>query len=209
MTGAWRSGPLAVRSFRWLCGGQFASTIGDYCYAVALPWLVALTLLLIPRRPADGSVAAEATAGTAGTAGPDGAGGGVLSLLRRSRELQVILVVVIAANLASGGMGDVALPALAHASYGAAGYGALLACFAVGGIAGTLAAARTGNLQAPAKFASAVFLIEAAAIALVPYLGGEAGAAAMLGVVGACNGLGNVTMLTVVQKRVSPGCSAA
>src|SRR5262249_47024749 len=37
---AWRSGPLAVPSFRWLCGGQFASTIGDYCYAVALPWLV-------------------------------------------------------------------------------------------------------------------------------------------------------------------------
>ena len=36
----WRSGPLAVRSFRLLCGGQFASTIGDYCYAVALPWLV-------------------------------------------------------------------------------------------------------------------------------------------------------------------------
>ena len=36
----WRSGPLAVRSFRLLAGGQFASTIGDYCYAVALPWLV-------------------------------------------------------------------------------------------------------------------------------------------------------------------------
>ena len=147
-------------------------------------------------------MAAEATAGTAG---PDGAGGGVLSLLRRSRELQVILVVVIAANLASGGMGDVALPALAHASYGAAGYGALLACFAVGGIAGTLGAARTGNLRTPTAFASAVFLAEAAAIALVPFAGGAAGAAVMLGVVGACNGLGNVTMLTVVQKRVSPG----
>ena len=36
----WRSGPLGVRSFRLLCGGQFTSTIGDYCYAVALPWLV-------------------------------------------------------------------------------------------------------------------------------------------------------------------------
>ena len=34
------SGPLGVRSFRLLCGGQFASTIGDFCYAVALPWLV-------------------------------------------------------------------------------------------------------------------------------------------------------------------------
>ena len=43
MTAPWRSfgsGPLAVRSFRRLAGGQFASTTGDYCYAVALPWLV-------------------------------------------------------------------------------------------------------------------------------------------------------------------------
>jgi MFS family permease len=37
---ALRSGPLAARSFRLLAGGQFTSTLGDYCYAVALPWLV-------------------------------------------------------------------------------------------------------------------------------------------------------------------------
>jgi hypothetical protein len=347
---AWRSGPLAVRSFRMLAGGQFASTIGDYCYAVALPWLVlsarggaillgivlacygvprtvlipvggvladkigprtlmlaadavrcvmvaglavlaarhvaslaalgpiaafigageglfipasyaimpslldgerlaagnalstaavqagsllgpalggalvaatrastaafavdaasfgisALTLLCIPRRPAVGSVAAVAAEAAAGTAEPTPPGG-VLALLRGSRAFQVILVVVIAANLASGGMGDVALPALAHAKFGAAGYGALLACLAVGGIAGTLGAARTGSLRAPMMFASAVFLAEAVAIALVPYLGGEPGAAALLCVVGACNGLGNVTVLTVMQKWVPAG----
>src|SRR2546429_4213765 len=298
----WRSGPLAVRSFRLLAGGQFASTIGDYCYAVALPWLVlsarggaillgtvlacygvprtvlipaggvladkvgprtlmlaadavrcvvaagltvlaarhaaslaalgpvaafigageglfipasyaimpslldgkrlaagnalstaamqagsllgpalggalvagtgastvafavdaasfgisALTLLLIPRRPAAGSVAAAAAEAAAGTAEP-ATPGGVLALLRRSRAFQVILVVVIAANLAGGGMGEVALPALAHAKYGAAGYGALLACLPVGGIAGTPGAARPRNLRPPVLFASAVF----------------------------------------------------
>ena len=46
LSGAWRSagsGPLGVRSFRLLAGGQFASTIGDFCYAVALPWLVLST----------------------------------------------------------------------------------------------------------------------------------------------------------------------
>ena len=345
----WRSGPLGVRSFRLLCGGQFSSTIGDFCYAVALPWLVlsehggaillgtvlacygvprtvlipvggmladklgpralmlaadaaravlvaglavlaarhivslaalgpiaafigageglfipasyaimpslldgeqlaagnalstamvqagsllgpalggalvatthastaafavdaasfgisALTLLLIPRRagPGGAAVAAEAAAET-GEAPPPG---GVLALLRRSRVLQVILVVVIAANLAGGGMGEIAMPALAHARYGAAGYGALLACLAVGGIAGTLAAARTGGLRAPALFASAMFLAESVFISLVPYLGGEAGAAAFLCLTGVCNGLGNVTFLTVMQKWVSPG----
>jgi len=344
---SWRAGPLAVRSFRLLAGGQFASTVGDYCYAVALPWLVlsahggaillgtvlacygvprtvlipvggvladtvgprtlmlaadavrcvlvaglallaarhtaslaglgpiaaligageglfipasfaimpslldtehlaagnalsiaavqagsllgpalggalvaatrastlafavdavsfgvsALTLLLIAPRPASGSgdeVQAEGTAGA-------GRGDGVLALLRRSRALQVILLVVIAANLAGGGMGDVALPSLAHARYGAAGYGALLACLAAGGVAGTLAAARTGRLRSPVRFASAVFLGQATATALIPYLGGEAGAAAALCAAGVCQGLGNVTTLTVLQKWVPPG----
>jgi Major Facilitator Superfamily len=336
------TGPLGVPGFRLLCGGQFASTIGDYCYAVALPWLVlsehggtvllgivlacygvprtillpvggaladkvgsrtlmlladgvrcvlvavltvlaarhvaslaalgpiaaligageglfipasyaimpslldgeqlaagnalstaavqagsllgpvlggalvaathastaafgldassfvisTLTLILIRPAPASGTAAGEA---------PPPPAEGVLALLRRSRALQVLLVVVIAANLAGGGMGDVALPALAHARFGAAGYGALLACLAVGGIAGTLGAARTGGLRAPVVFASVIFLVYSVCISGVPYLGGEAGAAALLCLGGACNGLGNVTVLTVMQKWVSPG----
>jgi hypothetical protein len=128
----------------------------------------------------------------------------VLALLKRSRVLQVILVVVIAANLGGGGMSEVALPSLAHARFGAAGYGALLACFAAGGVTGTLSAARAGGLRTPVIFASAVFLAGSVAIALTPYLGGEAGAAAMLFVSGATNGLGNVTILTVQQKWAPP-----
>jgi MFS family permease len=164
----------------------------------------ALTLLLIPRRAAAGSVTgadAEVLAPAPAGTGQDG----VLALLRRSRVLQVILVVVVAANLAGGGMSDVALPALAHDRFGAAGYGALLVCFAAGAVIGTLAAARAGGLKKPAMFASAVFLVEAAAIGLTPYLGGEAGAAGALFACGVANGLGNVIFLTLVQKWVSPG----
>jgi hypothetical protein len=40
LAAVWQSGPLSVPGFRLLTFGQFASTIGDYCYAVALPWLV-------------------------------------------------------------------------------------------------------------------------------------------------------------------------
>ncbi len=347
MAAAFRSGPLGVRSFRLLAGGQFTSTIGDYCYAVALPWLVlsnrggvillgtvlacygvprtvlipvggmladkigsrtvmlaadaarcvlvvalavlaarhtaslaalgpiaaligageglfipasfaimpslldgdrlaagnaistaavqagsllgpalggalvattgastwpfaidavsfavsALTLLLIP----EGSKGGQGDEGdeTAGVPA-GGEAPGVLALLRRSRALQVILVVVIAANLAGGGMDGVALPSLAHARFGAAGYGALLACFAAGSVLGTLAAARTGGLRRPMIFASLVFLIDATALALTPYLGGEAGAAAALFTAGAANGLGNVTAFTVLQKWTPP-----
>lgn len=39
----WRGGPLADRNFRLLTAGQFTSTVGDFCYAVALPWLVLST----------------------------------------------------------------------------------------------------------------------------------------------------------------------
>jgi MFS family permease len=342
--GSLRSGPLGVRSFRLLAGGQFTSTIGDYCYAVALPWLVlsnhggaillgtvlacygvprtvlipvggvladkvgprtvmlmadtarcvlvaalavlaarhtvslavlgplaagigageglfipasfaimpslldgerlaagnaistaavqagslvgpalggalvaathastwafaidagsfavsALTLALIPRRAAAGTVSAVTDAA------PEDGADGVLAFLRRSRALQVILVVVVAANLAGGGMDGVALPSLAHARFGAAGYGALLACFAAGSVLGTLGAARTGGLRRPVIFASIVFLVDATALALTPYLGGEAGAAAALFTAGAANGLGNVTFLTVAQKWIPP-----
>jgi len=112
--------------------------------------------------------------------------------------------VVIAANLAGGGIDGVALPALAHERFGAAGYGALLACMAAGSVLGTLAAARTGGLRKPAVFASGVFLVDATALALIPFLGGEAGAAAALFVMGAANGLGNVTFLTVMQKWAPP-----
>jgi hypothetical protein len=350
--GTLRSGPLGVRSFRLLAGGQFTSTIGDYCYAVALPWLVlsnrggtillgtvlacygvprmalipvggvlsdkvgprtvmlaadaarcvlvaglavlaarhtaslaalgpiaacigageglfipasftimpsllnrgqlaagnavstaavqagsllgpalggalvaathastwafgidaasfatsALTLALIPAKAAAGTVSAGADeVAEPGEAGPgDGRDQGVLAFLKGSRVLQVLLLVVIAANLAGGGEGEVALPSLAHARFGAAGYGALLACSAAGAVIGTLSAARTGGLRRPAVFVSVVFLIESVAIALTPYLGGEAGAAAMLFVNGACNGLGNVTILTVTQKWIPP-----
>jgi hypothetical protein len=175
-----------------LVAGTRASTAA-FAVDAASFGISALTLALIPRRPIGRTEAGQPPPG------------GVLALLRRSRVLQVILVVVVAANLASGGMGDVALPALAHARYGAAGYGALLACLAAGGIAGTLAAARTGSLRSPAMFASAIFLAESVAIALVPYLGGEPGAAALLCLAGAGNGLANVTFLTVMQKWVSPG----
>jgi MFS family permease len=339
-----RSGPLGVRSFRLLAGGQFTSTIGDYCYAVALPWLVlssgggavllgtvlacygvarmvlipvggvladkvgphtimlaadaarcalvalmavlaarhtvslavlgpvaacigageglfipasyaimpslldekrlaagnaistaavqagsllgpalggavvaathastwafgidaasfavsALTLALIPRGAGAGTVT-----DVAGASADGGGEQGVLALLKRSRVLQVLLVVVIAANLVGGGEGEVALPSLAHARFGAGGYGALLACFAAGAVIGTLAAARTGGLRRPAVFASIAFLISAVAIALTPYLG-EAGAGVMLFVTGATNGLGNVTVLTAMQKWAPP-----
>jgi MFS family permease len=191
-------------------GGALVATTRASTWAFAVDAasfaVSALTLALIPRRAASGtmSAATDEAAEAAEAGAGDGETQGVLAFLKRSRVLQVLLVVVIAANLAGGGEGEVALPSLAHARFGAAGYGALLACFAIGGVIGTLSATRTGGLRRPAVFASIVFLVSSVAIALTPYLGGEAGAAAMLFVTGATNGLGNVTVLTVTQKWAPP-----
>ena len=369
VTAAFQSGPLAVRSFRLLAGGQFASTIGDYCYAVALPWLVlsnhgstillgillacygvprtvlipvggiladkigprtlmlftdvlrcalvgvltflaarhtaslvtlgptaaviggceglflpasftimpsllgdtqltagnalnqtaiqagsligpaiggalvaitgastaafgidavsfalsAVSLALIPRRPAARPVAAspaeaaDSTAGPADTGpdspatGPDGLAAqpagkppGVLSYIRHSRGIQLVMLVAIAMNLGSGGLGEVALPALAHAHWGAGGYGAVLACMAAGAVLGTLAAARTGAMRNPGRLASWAFTTAGCAIILVPFLGGEAGAAAAMLLDGACTSLGGVLFYTMAQRSLPP-----
>ncbi len=347
---SWRSGPLAVRGFRLLMAGSLASTMGDFCYAVALPWLVlsthggtillgtvlacygiprtvviplagmltdkigartvmlvadvsrcvlvavmavlatrhtvsletlgplaaligvgeglfipasytilpsllerrqyasgnaislaaiqggtlvgpalggalvafvgsapafavdagtfavsALTLALIPRRRRpDPAPATPSASGANGTATGTGVKLNVIYLLKRSRAMQVFVVVTIVANLTGGGLAGVALPALSHAHFGAGGYGALLVALAVGGLLGTLLAGRTGNLRKPAIFAALTFVVYAVAMSLVPYLGGEAGAAVAMFFFGACSGLGNAIFFTAGQRWTPP-----
>jgi MFS family permease len=173
----------------------------------------ALTLALIrPRAPASAPAARDSdpVAGASETIpaapGADTAGGtdGIWPLLRRARTLQVLLIVVVAANLGSGGTFDVALPALAHASFGARGYGALMACLGAGAVVGTLAAVGSGKLGRPVLFAWGCFAIETLALALIPFMGGLPGAAATTFVFGLLNGLGNVIMLTLIQRWAPP-----
>ena len=86
---------------------------------------------------------------------------------------------IIAANLGSGGLGEVALPALAHGPLhaGAGGYGGLVAAIGGGALLGTLAAAQARRSRRPAMLASAAFLAQAAFMAIIPYLGGALPAA--------------------------------
>jgi predicted MFS family arabinose efflux permease len=352
---AWRSGPLAQRNFQLLAGGQFTSTVGDYCYAVALPWLVlsahggpvllgtvlacygvprtvlipvggiladkigprtimlaadaarcvlvtalvvlasqrlaslpllapvaallgageglflpasftimpallkpdqlaagnalssamvqagslagpvlggllvasagsapafavdaatfavsAITLALLrpaslttaaqAPAPADDAGAADTSAADTGPAATEAKQAGIWQLLREERLLQVIVVLCVAANLAYSGAFAVALPALAHARYSAGGYGALIACLGAGSVAGTLAAMRSSRLSRPAIAACLSFLAEAVAVSVLPFPGQLAGAAAATAVLGACNGFGNIIMITLLQQ---------
>ena len=157
-----------------------------------------LTLTLIPRQAVPGSHAAVAAARD--NQPSEDAGASALAFLRQARAVQVILLVVVAANLGNSGMDAVAVPALAYAKWGPAGFGALLACAAAGMTIGSLAGARTNRILPAKLFTFAVFGI-AVAFCAVPFIG-EAGAAAAMLVSGACIGLANVVVLTVVQNQI-------
>lgn len=125
---------------------------------------------------------------------------GVWRLFVRSQVLQVVVIVAVFANFTIAGADQVALPALAHAHFGVAGYGALIACFGAGALAGTLAAARMGGLRRPAVWACLAFLLGALAIAVLPFAGGLPGAAAASLVFGAAGQFGNVVVITLLQR---------
>ena len=131
----------------------------------------------------------------------------VRTLLRSARILQISLLVTVAANLGSAGVDEVALPSLAHGPLhtGADGYGLLIAAFGAGALAGTIAAGQLSGGRRPAVAGSAVFLAQAIALAVVPYLGGTVLAGAALTVVGVLNGFGNVLMITLFQRWAPPG----
>lgn len=138
---------------------------------------------------------------------PDRRGGPSLrDVLAHERVLWVILAVSIAANLGSGGMAEVALPALAHGPLrsGATGYGAIVAGFGAGALVGTLVAAQLRTPKRPAVVASIAFLVEAAAMAATPFLDATGAVAGALVVFGVCNGFGNVLTLTVFQHWAPP-----
>jgi predicted MFS family arabinose efflux permease len=127
-------------------------------------------------------------------------------LVRSERVLQIMLLVIVAANLGSGGVSQVALPALVHGELhsGAGAYGGLIAAFGGGALIGTLAAGQWRRARRPAIVGSAVFLAEAGCVITVPILGSVVGASFLLVAYGALNGFGNVVMITAFQRWGPP-----
>lgn len=125
------------------------------------------------------------------------------ALLARSPALRTMLTVVLAGNVAAAGIVTVALPVLARGRYGAGGYGLVLAALAAGAVGGTMvgAVARTSR---PAVLASLAFLIQAGALAIIPYGGGLAAAGAAAVLFGLANSVGELVIVTAVQRVITP-----
>jgi predicted MFS family arabinose efflux permease len=177
-------------------------------FAVSAATLLALRAALAgPRRAAPGrgepgaaghdARRGQADGETAGAPGPS-----LRTLLRTERVLPVLIAVNLAANLGMAGLDGVALPALAHGPLHASaqGYGAILAGFAAGALLGTLAAGQARSPRRPAVTGSLAFLVEAAAIAVTPFLGSVAWVIAAQAALGVCNGFGNTYTVTAFQR---------
>ncbi len=158
----------------------------------------------LPLAPAADGVTADAGQVTGAAAAAEPVARNVWTLLRRARILQIVLVVSITANFALTGTTEVALPALAHARFGADGYGAVLTCVAVLSIVGALGVARVGDRFAPATLIALAFMVAAAAIAAAPFLGGLPGVAAGMAVFGLAIGFDNVVSVTLIQRWAPP-----
>jgi MFS family permease len=98
----------------------------------------------------------------------------------------------------------VALPALAHARFGADGYGAVLTCVAVAALAGALIVGKLGDRFRPVTLIACSVLAGAAGIAAAPFIGGLPGLAFGLAVLGLSLGFDNVLSVTVIQRWAPP-----
>jgi len=123
-------------------------------------------------------------------------------VLAATPALPVMLVVVLAGNLASGGVFAVALPVLAHQRFGPSGYGLLLAALAAGAVAGTTIGAWI-RARRPAVTAGRLFLAQTAALVLFP-LAGLAGAAVAAVAFGLANAVGELIIVTALQRSFRP-----
>jgi MFS family permease len=129
---------------------------------------------------------------------------GIWQFLRGSRLFQLILLMVIAFNLIYGGTLEVGLPALAHGPLhaGATGYGTLLAAFGAGALVGGMSGGFLAHVPRPWLVNMVVWALQGLAVVAIPLTGTITGSAIALGLMGLCNGLGNVSFLTLVQQAL-------
>jgi MFS family permease len=201
-------------------GGTLVATSGPVpAFAIdAASFAVSAAALWLMRPPpavAEAAAPAEAAGAGQADAAPEGEAAGtaagektappsVWRLLRGSVFFRRVLLISVLANLTFAGTFEVALPALAHAHYGAGGFGTLMACLGVGTVAGTLAAARRLTSARPMVVASAAFIGAGVFVALMPFLGGLPGAALAALIFGAGIGFGDIIVITLIQQWSPP-----
>ncbi|THA79596.1 MFS transporter [Streptomyces sp. A0642] len=204
-------GPTAGGALVAAFGAGPALTVDAMSFLVS-----AVVLARMSTRADTADEESQARAGTTGQDGDDGGDGtggtgtdtsrkpSFVELLRHGRLLHVVLVVALVCNLAFSGTIEVALPELAHQGMGATGYGVLLTCLSLGGLAGSVLAARSRPVDSPAYLFAALAVVMGVALGAVPYAGGLVGAAVCVCVYSIASGWQNIVVVTMLQVWAPP-----
>jgi MFS family permease len=196
-------GPVLGGAMVAAAGSVPAFAVDAASFAVSA---VTLAFIRLSRAAAAPAAAAESAGkgSEAPSVGEAMAARSLWQFVRHDHVLKLLMLITLVANFGTAGTFEVAMPALAHARWGAGGYGALLACIGFGTVAGTLGSARATRLRRPAIAADLAFLFCAAGIAAIPFLGGLPGAAAAALLLGVGAGFGNTVMITLAQRWAPP-----
>jgi predicted MFS family arabinose efflux permease len=157
-------------------------------------------------RAAEGQSAPTDDSARPGEAGSAPSSRRLGAFIRREPVVPLIMAINIAANLGSAGASEVALPLFArqHLHAGAGGYGALIAGFGVGALAGSLLATRLNGTRRPAVAAGLIFGVQVPLMACLPWAPDLIVAVAMIAAWGALNMCANVTTQTAFQRWAPP-----
>ena len=123
--------------------------------------------------------------------------------LRTSRLVQGTLLIFIVIGLVSGGLIEVALPALVHGPMhaNAGGYGIILAAWGAGALVGAIVAGALGKRKHKGLTMLLAGLLMAALIALLP-IWGVAGAVVCMLIAGVAGSIVNVVLFTAIQLAI-------
>jgi MFS family permease len=125
------------------------------------------------------------------------------SFLRTSRLIQGTLLIFMVIGLVSGGLIEVALPALVHGPLhgNAGGYGIILAAWGAGAFVGAILAGALGKRQHKGIIMLLAGMLMAALIALLPTWG-IVGAIVCMLIAGVAGSIVNVVLFTAVQRAI-------
>ena len=115
----------------------------------------------------------------------------------------ILLLVMIISNMING-VAEIALPAMAHGPLhgDAQGFGFMIAAFGAGGLAGGLLASALGNRIKRGLTSLVFFGIQTGAVLAIAFAPTIYLAIACMGAFGLFNGLGNVSFMTLLQRKL-------
>ncbi len=195
-----------------LAGLIVASATASTGFAIDAATFVAsvTTLIFIRNRvtfPAPGDAIADTATSTQSSTAPAAAASAPTSLWRfalTTPYFLILLLVILVGNLFNGAVMEVAIPAMAQGPLhaGAQGYGFILTGWGAGALAGALLASALGNRINRGYQSILFFTAQIPAIVALAFSVNTLMAVGCMAAFGLLNSLGNVSFLTLIQRRL-------